>query len=65
MNRENVMSENESCPKPKQHKAHMCQLKHEGRIEEIDKHSAQPKFACNRCGAKADGEDYLCNPRPL
>jgi hypothetical protein len=59
------MSETESCPKPAAHKAHMCQLKAEGRIEEIDKHSASPKFACNRCGAKADDEGYLCQPRPL
>lgn len=59
------MSEYKGCPKPEEHKAHMCQLKHEGRIEEIDKHSAKPKFICNRCQAKADQEDYLCNPRPL
>ncbi len=59
------MSEVGSCPKPEGHKAHMCQLKAEGRIEEIDKHSANPKFACNRCGAKADDEGYLCQPRAL
>lgn len=59
------MSENESCPKPNEHKAHMCQLKYEGRIEEIDRHSAKPKFVCNRCRAKADEEDRLCNPWPL
>ena len=43
----------------------MCQLEHEGRIEEIDQHSAHPKFVCNRCGSKADEEGYLCNPRPI
>ncbi len=59
------MSEQESCATPTGHKAHMCQLKHEGRIEEIDRYSAKPKFACNKCGAKADEECYLCNPRPL
>ena len=59
------MSELKSCPKGAEHKAHMCQLKHEGRIEEMDKHSAQPKFVCNKCGAKADEEGYLCNPRPI
>ena len=50
------MSENESCPtctKPEEHKAHMCQLKQEGRIEEIDRHSAKPKF------------DGLAKVRPL
>ena len=61
------MSENESCPtcSPKEHKAHMCQLKQEGRMEEIDLHSAKPKFACNKCGSKADEEGYLCQPRAL
>jgi len=61
------MSEKESCPTPKGHKAHMCQLKAEGRIEDIDRHSAKPKFVCNKCGAgaKADEDGYLCNPRPL
>jgi len=63
--KENSMSELKSCPKGAEHKAHMCQLKHEGRIEEMDKHSAQPKFVCNKCGAKADEEGYLCNPRPI
>ena len=61
------MSENESCPtcSPKEHKAHMCQLKQEGRMEEIDRHSAKPKFACNKCGSKADEDVYLCQPRAL
>ena len=59
------MSENESCPKPADHKTHMCQLKAEGNIEEMDKRSANPRFACNNCGAKADDEGYLCQPRPL
>ncbi len=62
------MSEKEgctSCPTPKEHKAHMCQLKHEGRMEEIDRHSAKPKFVCNKCGSKADEDGYLCNPRPI
>lgn len=59
------MKENESCPKPTEHKAHMCQLKHEGKIEEMERHSANPNFVCNRCGAKAESEVYLCTPRPL
>lgn len=59
------MNEKESCPTPAEHKKHMCQLKHEGNIEEMDKRSARPKFICNRCQAKADDEGYLCNPRPI
>jgi hypothetical protein len=61
------MSEKEgcSCPTPKEHQAHMCQLKHEGRMEEIDRYSDKPKFACNKCGSKANGEEFLCQPRPL
>lgn len=59
------MNEKETCAKPAEHKAHMCQLRREGRIEEMDKHSAKPKFVCNRCNAKADEEGYLCTPRPI
>jgi len=59
------MNEKETCGKPAGHKAHMCQLKHEGRIEEIDRHSAHPRFACNKCGARADDDQCLCNPRTL
>jgi hypothetical protein len=59
------MNENESCPSPTEHKTHMCQLKQEGNIEEMDRHSANPSFACDKCGAKAEAEAYLCNPRPL
>lgn len=59
------MNEKESCPTPQAHKAHMCQLKAEGNIEEMDRHSAKPKFVCNRCGAKAEDEVYLCQPRAL
>ena len=59
------MNENAGCTKPEGHQAHMCELKQEGQIEEIDRHSAQPRFACNKCRAKADEEGYLCNPRPL
>jgi hypothetical protein len=43
----------------------MCQLKAEGRMEEIDRHAASPKFVCNKCGAKADDSGYLCQPREL
>ncbi|GFO53429.1 hypothetical protein GMSM_04360 [Geomonas sp. Red276] len=59
------MSETESCTKPGEHKAHMCQLRAEGKLEEIDRHSKDPKFTCNRCGAEADEADYLCQPREL
>jgi hypothetical protein len=44
---------------------HMCRLKQEGMMEEIDRHSARPRVICSKCGAKADDAAYLCNPRPL
>ena len=59
------MSELKECSTPTKHQAHMCQLKKEGRIEDIDRHSANPRYVCNKCQAKADEEGYLCNPRPL
>jgi hypothetical protein len=55
----------EACTRLEGHKAHMCQLKAEGCIEQMDKHSAKPNFTCNKCGAKAEAEDFLCQPRPL
>lgn len=58
------MSE-EKCPTPKEHQAHMCQLKSAGRMEEIDLHLAKPTVVCGKCGARADEGAYLCNPRPL
>lgn len=63
-NKEETMSEYKDCSSP-EHKKHMCQLKAEGNIEELDRHAANPKFACNRCGAKAEAEGYLCQPRQL
>lgn len=59
------MSEYKGCDRPEEHKAHMCQLKREGRMEEIDKNASAPRFVCNRCGAKANEEGFLCTPRPI
>jgi hypothetical protein len=57
---DNKNRQDESCKHP-----HMCRLKQEGMMEEIDRHSARPRMVCSKCGAKADDAAYLCNPRPL
>jgi hypothetical protein len=59
------MTEKEKCPRPSGHKLHMCAMKQQGLMEEIDKHSAHPTVVCSRCGAKANSAEYLCTPRPL
>lgn len=44
---------------------HLCQLRQEGRMEEIDRSSSHPTVICCKCGAKANLPEYLCQPRPL
>lgn len=50
---------------PKAHKMHMCAMKHEGMMAEMDQLSNQPKVVCGKCGAKANAAANVCNPRPL
>lgn len=47
------------------HPPHLCQLLKEGLMEEIDRCSTHPTFICSKCGARADRQEYLCQPRPL
>lgn len=59
------MGEKEKCEKPAGHKAHMCKLKKDGMLEEVDLHELSPIVYCKKCNAKADDPSYLCNPRAL
>ena len=58
-----VAVQNRKAPDCRQ--SHMCDLKRDGMMEEIDRHSARPKVICSKCGAKADDAAYLCNPRSI
>ena len=59
------MSDKETCPKSYEHKTHMCQLKHQGLMEEIDRRSTRPTVVCAKCGVKANDAAYLCTPRSI
>jgi hypothetical protein len=59
------MSHQEQCPSPGKHPTHICKLREKGLMEEIDRLSARPTVICNKCRAKADSAEHLCNPRPL
>ncbi len=43
----------------------MCELKARGLLEEMDRRSTRPTVVCGKCGAKANHENHLHNPRPL
>jgi hypothetical protein len=59
------MDDKENCSRPGEEATHMCWLKQQGLMEEIDRRSFRPTVVCNKCGAKADAAAYLCSPRPL
>lgn len=59
------MSDKEKSSQPEVRLPHLCQLRQEGLMEEIDRCSAHPTVICCKCGAKANRAEYLCQPRPL
>jgi len=58
------MGSQKDCEKPNYHDMHMCKLRQKGLMEEIDRRSATPTVICNKCGAKANQDRDLCQPRP-
>ena len=60
-----MMSDNERCSRSGVRPTHMCELKQQGMMEEIDRHSCRSTVVCTKCGARANEAAYLCNPRPL
>ena len=59
------MGDQEKCEKPLKHKAHMCKLNKDGKLDEVAAHSVKPIVVCSKCRAKANDPGYLCNPRAL
>ncbi len=59
------MSDKEKSTKHEERHPHLCKLRKEGLMQEIDRCSAHPLFICCKCGAKADRAEFLCQPRPL
>ncbi|MDZ4184110.1 MAG: hypothetical protein U1D97_03910 [Desulfuromonadales bacterium] len=59
------MSDKEKSSKHAERPLHLCKLRKEGLMEEIDRCSAHALFICCKCNAKADRAEFLCQPRPL
>ena len=53
------------CEVPELHDLHLCKLRQKGMMEELDRRSNRPTVVCSKCGAKANEERDLCQPRPL
>jgi len=62
------MAGNPTCKK-KEHKMHMCALKESGfdkkNPDKYKKLTANPKYKCGTCGAKAKKSKNLCKPVKL
>ena len=57
--------ENKSCSCGDQHHGHMCMLKSNGKTEEIERITTEPKFYCFTCGSEANCAENLCEPAPI
>lgn len=53
------------CGGPEHHPEHLCRLMQQGRSQEIEERTRQPRFSCRNCAAVADRADDLCRPQPL
>jgi hypothetical protein len=53
------------CTNPENHKAHMCQLKSAGKLDEVERLARNPAFICGNCGHSSNTEGALCAPGPL
>ncbi len=51
--------------KPDEHPTHMCKLFKKGLMMEIDQQSGKPTVSCAKCGAKANAQESVCQPKPL
>ena len=55
----------ENCNEPAGHWLHICQLKKQGRQQEIEELTEAAKFTCLNCNAVARYAKNLCNPQRL
>ncbi len=53
------------CKGPGAHREHLCLLMEQGRTREVNERAQHPAFVCRNCGARADEQKDLCNPKPL
>lgn len=53
------------CKDPSGHWRHICQLRKEGKQEEVATLMADPGHTCLNCNAVAKYPQNLCNPSPF
>lgn len=59
------MSEPAGCTNREQHDLHICQLRKQGRREELAARTGAPGYICHNCNAAANRAEDLCNPSPF
>ncbi len=50
------------CKTPEEHDRHICQLRKQGRDDEVAKLMKNPGHTCLNCNAVAGHVQHLCNP---
>lgn len=53
------------CKDPAGHWLHICQLRREGRLQDVSDLMADPGHRCLNCNAVAKQAQNLCNPSPF
>ena len=60
------MSENsQECKEPAEHWLHICQMRKEGKTDEVNQLMKDPGHVCLNCNAVAQLARNLCNPSPF
>jgi len=53
------------CKEPAQHSMHLCELRKQGRHEDVATLMEDPGHRCYNCNAVAREAQSLCNPSPF
>ena len=53
------------CKDPAGHRLHICQLRKQGRQQEVTALMMDPGHTCLNCNAVANNPKHLCNPSPF
>jgi len=53
------------CKDPDGHWLHICELRKQGKQEELTALMADPGHTCHNCNAVAKHSENLCNPSPF
>jgi len=53
------------CKDPEGHWLHICQLRKEGKQEQVSALMKDPGHTCHNCNAVAKHSENLCNPSPF